>query len=89
MSITVSKKKSVIAEHGLSDNDSGSSQVQIAVLTERINSLTDHMRTHKHDYSSRRGLVKMVARRNHLLRYLARNDRAAYQALIQKLGLRK
>lgn len=89
MTITASKKQSVIAEHRQSDSDTGSTGVQVAILTERINSLTEHMRTHRQDHASRRGLVTMVSKRNRLLRYLARNDRAAYQSLIQRLGLRK
>ena len=89
MTITATKKQSVISEHRQSESDSGSSNVQIAILTERINQLTEHMRTHKHDYASRRGLVKMVSKRNRLLKYLAKNDRAAYQSLIKRLGLRK
>lgn len=89
MTITASKKNQIVAEHRQSEQDTGSPQVQIAIMTERIIGLTEHLRTHKHDYSTRRGLVKLVAKRNHLLRYLARNDLAAYQALIQRLGLRK
>ena len=89
MTITVSKKQSVIADHRQSEQDTGSASVQVAILTERINNLTQHMRTHRKDYSTRRGLVKMVSRRNRLLRYLAKNDRATYQSLIQRLGLRK
>lgn len=89
MTITATKKQSVITEHRQSDQDTGSTPVQVAILTERINGLTEHMRTHRQDYASRRGLVKLVSKRNRLLRYLARNDRAAYQSLIQRLGLRK
>ena len=89
MTITVSRKASVIDEHRQSEQDTGSTHVQVAILTERINNLTEHLRTHKHDFASRRGLVKLVSKRNRLLKYLARNDRAAYQALIKRLGLRK
>jgi small subunit ribosomal protein S15 len=89
MSITAERKQEVNQEHKTNEKDSGSPQVQIAVLTERINSLTGHMRTHKHAHASQRGLLQMVSRRNGLLRYLARKDRPAYLALIAKLGLRK
>lgn len=89
MTITASKKNQIVTEHRQSERDTGSPQVQIAIMTERITGLTEHMRTHKHDYASRRGLVKLVSKRNRLLRYLAREDLAAYQALIQRLGLRK
>ena len=89
MSITAAKKQEIIGDYRRSDKDSGSPQVQIALLTERINSLTQHMRTHRHDFSSRRGLLKLVAKRNNLQRYLQRKDRDGYRQLIEKLGLRK
>ena len=89
MSITAEKRKSLIHEFRQSESDSGSPQVQISILTERINNLTGHLRTHKHDFASRRGLLQMVSRRNGLLKYLARNDRDSYLDLIKKLGLRK
>lgn len=69
-------------------NDTGSTEVQVALLTERINLLTEHLREHKHDYHSRRGLMKLVGQRRRLLRYLKRTDAQRYQALIQRLGLR-
>ena len=89
MSITAAKRQSLIQDFRRSDADSGSPQVQVAVLTERINSLTGHLRTHRHDFASRRGLLQMVSRRNRLLKYLARKDRESYLTLIKKLGLRK
>ena len=89
MSITQEKKQSVIDQYKQGDKDTGSPQVQIAVLTERINSLTEHMREHKHDFSTRRGLLGMVSKRNRLLRYLEKNDYTAYRELIKALGLRK
>jgi small subunit ribosomal protein S15 len=89
MAITAEKKKEVISQFRRDEKDSGSPEVQVAVLTERINNLTQHLRDHKHDFASRRGLLQMVSTRNRLLRYLARTNRASYQALIGKLGLRK
>lgn len=89
MSLTAERKTEIIGDYRRSDADSGSPEVQIAILTERINSLTQHVRTHRHDYHSRRGLLKMVARRNNLLRYLQKTRRADYLALIKRLGLRK
>ncbi|WP_432800360.1 30S ribosomal protein S15 [Poriferisphaera sp. WC338] len=89
MSITAEKKQSVISEFKQGENDCGSPQVQVAVLTERINNLTEHMREHKHDFATRKGLLGMVSKRNRLLRYVEKNDYAAYRDLIAKLGLRK
>ena len=89
MAIAVEAKKKLIADHQRGGTDTGSPEVQVAVLTERISQLTEHLRTHKHDYASRRGLLMMVGRRSRLLRYLARKDREAYQSLIKRLGLRK
>lgn len=89
MTITAEKKQSVIQDYRRSEPDTGSPEVQVAVLTERIVALTDHLRTHRKDFSSRRGLLTMVSKRTRLLRYLARVDRAGYQALIGRLGLRK
>lgn len=87
--IAVEKKQALIKEHSRSDADTGSPEVQVAILTERIAELTDHLRTHKHDFASRRGLLMLVGKRSRLLRYLARTNNASYQALIKKLGLRK
>jgi small subunit ribosomal protein S15 len=82
-------KAGVIATHRRHDTDTGSPQVQIAILTERINSLTEHLRDHKHDHHSRRGLLMMVGRRRRLLNYLQRTDLDGYRALIDELGLRR
>lgn len=86
MSIDSSK---VIAEHKRGDNDTGSPEVQVALLTARIVQLTDHFKTHKQDHHSRRGLLMMVNRRRSLLDYLHRKDATRYKALIEKLGLRR
>lgn len=83
------KKQEIIKEHGRHEGDTGSPEVQIALLTERINSLTGHLKTHKKDHHSRRGLLKMVGRRRNLLAYLKDRDLEGYRALIAKLGLRK
>jgi small subunit ribosomal protein S15 len=89
MTITKERKQEVIREHRRRDDDSGSPEVQIAVLTSRINSLTEHMRTHSKDYASRRGLLAMVSRRRGLLDYLRRIDSQRYLDIIAKLGIRK
>jgi len=89
MSISAEEKQQVVKEYRIHDKDTGSPEVQIAILTTRINELTDHLRTHKKDHSSRRGLLKMVSKRNHLLKYLTRTDRTRYQQIIGRLGLRK
>ena len=88
MSITAQRKAEIVGQYRRDDKDSGSPEVQIAVLTERIKALTEHLKQHKHDYSTRRGLLQMVSRRRKLLTYLARVNRAGYQELIQKLELR-
>lgn len=89
MTIAAEKKTEIIHTFRRTDTDSGSPEVQVALLTERINGLTDHLRGHKHDYASRRGLLMMVSKRNRLLGYLARTNRPKYQDLIGRLGLRK
>jgi small subunit ribosomal protein S15 len=89
MSITRERKQELIGSHKRADNDTGSPEVQIALLTERINQLTEHMRAHKKDHASRRGLLKMVSKRSDLLKYLQNTERNRYLAIIQKLGLRK
>jgi len=89
MSITVEDKRKIVSEYRTHDKDTGSPEVQIALLTQRITELTEHLKTHKKDHSSRRGLLKMVGKRNSLLKYLTREDRARYQQIIGKLGLRK
>lgn len=89
MTLTLEKKSEIISDYRRTENDSGSPDVQVALLTERINGLTEHLRAHKHDYASRRGLLMMVSKRNSLLKYLSRTDRSKYQDLIGRLGLRK
>jgi small subunit ribosomal protein S15 len=89
MSVTAERKTNIISENRRHEGDSGSPEVQVAVLTERITNLTEHMKKNKHDYHNQRGLVGLVNKRNKLLRYLSRTDRDRYQALIKKLGLRK
>ena len=89
MSITAERKAEVIKEFKRSDNDSGSPEVQVAILTFRIRELTEHLKQHKHDYASQKGLLQMVSTRTRLLKYVARVDRQRYLDLIQKLGLRK
>lgn len=89
MAIVADKKQDMIGAYRTHDKDTGSPEVQIALLTERINQLTQHLREHKKDQSSRRGLLKLVGRRNHLLRYLAKMDRPRYLKVIGRLGLRK
>lgn len=89
MSITAEQKSVVIKQSRTHEKDTGSPDVQISVLTERIRELNEHLKDNLQDFSSRRGLLMMVSKRNRLLRYLARTDRDRYQALIQRLGLRK
>jgi len=89
MSITAARTKALISEYGKNANDTGSTEVQIALLTESITSLTGHMQVHKKDVHSRRGLLRQVAERRKLLDYLAKKNRAGYQALIEKLGIRR
>jgi small subunit ribosomal protein S15 len=89
MSLTKEAKREIVDRHGRSGSDTGSAPVQIALLTRRINELTEHLRTHKHDHHSRRGLLKLVGRRRRLLNYLQRNDLEGYRALIKELGLRR
>jgi small subunit ribosomal protein S15 len=87
--ITKEKKAELIKEFGISEGDTGSSQVQIAILTHRINALNEHLKMHKKDHHSRRGLLMMVGKRNSLLKYLRNNDTDEYQKLIKKLKLRR
>ena len=89
MSITAARKTELISEYATKTNDTGSPEVQVAILTERINNLTEHFRSHKKDLHSRQGLLKMVSRRRRLLDYLKRNDQDRYGGVIQRLGLRK
>ena len=83
------EKTKVILENAKHEGDTGSPEVQIAILTKRINDLTEHLKIHKNDHHSRRGLLKMVGRRRNLLNYLMKNDVERYREIIKKLGLRK
>jgi small subunit ribosomal protein S15 len=85
----VENKETIIEEYRTHEGDTGSPEVQVAILTRRINHLTDHMRQHKHDFHSRRGLLKMVGQRRRLLKYLQKNDVERYRTLIARLGLRR
>jgi small subunit ribosomal protein S15 len=85
----VENKEETIREHRTHEGDTGSPEVQVAVLTRRIAHLTEHLREHKHDYHSRRGLLKMVGKRRRLLKYLQKKDIERYRALIARLGLRR
>ena len=89
MTLTTERKRELTAEHGRSETDTGNTKVQIAQLTERINGLTEHLRTHSHDHHSRRGLLMLVGRRRRFLDYLRRRDLEGYRSLIKELGLRK
>jgi len=89
MPLTKEAKQEIIGQHGRSEADTGSPQVQIALLTRRVNELTEHLRTHPKDHYSRRGLLKLVGRRRRLLQYLQKRDLDGYRALIQELGLRR
>ena len=89
MSITAERKAELIQEYKTSENDRGSAQIQIAILTERIRNITDHLRTMKKDFASRRGLLILVGKRTRLLRYLQRTDRGEYLRLVEALGLRR
>jgi len=89
MSITLERKADLIKTHGRSEGDTGSAEVQVAILSERISNLTEHFKSHKNDNHSRRGLLQMVNKRRSLLDYLKKIDGSRYAALIAKLGLRK
>lgn len=89
MSIAAERKTQIVNEYQRHGKDAGSPEVQVAILTTRIQELTEHLRDNKHDHAARRGLVMMVGKRNRLLRYLQRTNREAYQNLIKRLGLRK
>ena len=89
MALTGEEKRELIEKHGKSTTDTGSTEVQVALLTTRINKLTEHMRANKHDHHSRRGLLVLVGRRRRLLQYLQREDLERYRALIKELGLRR
>ncbi|GJE57995.1 30S ribosomal protein S15 [Methylobacterium trifolii] len=89
MSITAERKTALIKEHAKGAKDTGSPEVQVAILTERITNLTGHFKTHSKDNHSRRGLLKMVSQRRSLLDYVKRKDEARYRALIERLGIRR
>ena len=89
MSITQERKQEVITEFATATGDTGSPEVQVAILTERIASLTEHLKNHKRDFASRRGLLMMVGQRRRLLDYVRRKEQSRYQALIERLGLRR
>lgn len=89
MPLTAERKQELIAKYGRSEGDTGSAEVQIALLTERINDLTEHLRTHRKDHHSRRGLLMLVGRRRRLLRYLERTDLDRYRKVVADLGLRR
>ena len=89
MSITKERKTELIAEYARGDNDTGSPEVQVAILTERINQLTDHLKLHQKDYASRRGLLMLVAQRRGLLDYVRRKDVDRYVSLIERLKIRR
>ena len=87
--ISKEQKQQLIAEHGNGDTDTGTTEVQVAIFTPRINELTDHLKTHTKDHASRRGLLRLVGKRRRLLDYLADTDIERYRAIIAKLGIRK
>ncbi len=89
MALSNEKKQEIIKKYARDAKDTGSTEVQVAILTEEINNLTEHLKEHKHDYHSKRGLLKKVGRRKNLLNYLKNNDVAKYRETIEKLGLRK
>jgi len=89
MALTADQKQETVTQYRRHDLDTGSSEVQVALLTKRIQQLTEHLNTHKKDHASRRGLLKMVGARSSLLRYLTRTNRERYQKTIESLGLRK
>jgi len=89
MTLTQDRKQELVARFGTGPSDTGRAEVQIALLTERINELTTHLRTHRKDHHSRRGLLMLVGRRRRLLNYLQRDDLERYRALVRELGLRK
>jgi small subunit ribosomal protein S15 len=89
MSLTTEQKKEILGQYGLHETDTGSPEAQIAMLTKRISDLTEHLKMHKHDHHSRRGLLLLVGRRRRLLNYLAKKDITRYRELIARLGLRR
>ena len=89
MTLTAEEKRELVAKFGSSETDTGATEVQIAMLTRRINDLTEPLRTHKHDHHSRRGLLMLVGRRRRFLNYLQKKDLEGYRSLIRELGLRR
>lgn len=89
MALSTDEKKSILTEYGLHDSDTGSAEAQVALLTHRIVGLTEHLKTHKQDHHSRRGLLLLVGRRKRLLKYVAKVDIERYRTLIQRLGIRR
>lgn len=89
MTLTLEQKKQVVKDYAGHSSDTGSPEVQVALITDRINHLTEHLKVHKKDFTSRRGLLLMVGQRARLLKYLQSNDRGRYQTLIKRLGIRK
>ena len=87
--LTKEAKAAIVKKYGKSENDTGATEVQVALLTERINYLTDHLKQHKHDHHTRRGLLMLVGQRRRQLNYLHKNDLEGYRTLIKQLGLRK
>ena len=89
MALLQERKQEIIAEHQVHETDTGSAEIQIAMLTDRINTLSQHLQKNKKDYSSRRGLLKMIGQRKRLLAYLVKQDAERYKTLIKKLGIRR
>ena len=89
MALTAAQKKDILGSYGLHDTDTGSPEAQVALLTKRISDLTEHLKVHKHDHHSRRGLLLLVGRRRRLLKYVAQVDVTRYRTLIDRLGLRR
>ena len=89
MALTAEQKKEILTEYGLHETDTGSPEAQVALLTKRITDLTEHLKEHKHDHHSRRGLLLLVGRRRRLLKYVAKVDIERYRSLIERLGLRR
>ena len=89
MALDTAQKQQIMADYGTVPNDTGSPEVQVAMLTKRISDLTEHLKTHKHDHHTRRGLLALVGRRRRLLKYLEKTDIGRYRSLIERLGLRR
>ena len=89
MTLTADEKRDIVSRFGRDDDDTGATQVQVALLTRRINDLTEHLREHRHDHHSRRGLLMLVGRRRRFLNYLQKKDLEGYRSLIRELGLRR